>query len=428
MSEQFEISLVPTFVFIKNKAVIDRLEGADAAELTRRVERWAERGAMPPSSSSQLQSLTGLHARLERLITAAPAMLFIKGSPEAPKCKFSRQAVELLRSLNASFGSFDILSSETVRQGLKEYSNWPTYPQFFVGGRFVGGLDILQQLHEEGELEPMLPKLPPPPTPAVATTTTPAAAASPAGEAARLEARLRGLVSAAPVVLFMKGTPSGPECGFSEQAVALLAGAGIVYKSFNILSDAAVREGLKTLFNWPTYPQLYVNGALVGGLDVLKQLAEEADTPLADALGVPASSRTTPSSSSSAAPGAQAPSEADTAALDARIRSILGGSRVVLFMKGTPEAPVCGFSKKAVALLEAAGVDVHGAASAASAAAFRAVNILEDEAVRGRLKALFDWPTYPQVYVDGALVGGVDILSELAEAGELATLLGSSSA
>jgi len=81
-----------------------------------------------------------LEDRLKKLITASKCMLFMKGDPAAPKCGFSRQTVELLQSLNVEFGSFDILSDEEIRQGLKTYSNWPTYPQLYLNGELLGGL------------------------------------------------------------------------------------------------------------------------------------------------------------------------------------------------------------------------------------------------------------------------------------------------
>ncbi|KAI9788467.1 MAG: monothiol glutaredoxin grx4 [Peltula sp. TS41687] len=85
-----------------------------------------------------------------------------------------------------------------------------------------------------------------------------------------LQARLKGLVSAAPVMLFMKGTPSVPQCGFSKQVVALLRERGVRYGFFNILADDEVRQGLKEYAQWPTFPQLWVDGDLVGGLDIVK--------------------------------------------------------------------------------------------------------------------------------------------------------------
>jgi Grx4 family monothiol glutaredoxin len=75
----------------------------------------------------------------------------------------------------------------------------------------------------------------------------------------------------------MKGLPSAPKCGFSRQICELLNETGVAYDSFNILEDDEVRQGLKKYSDWPTYPQLYVNGELVGGLDICKEMADSGD-------------------------------------------------------------------------------------------------------------------------------------------------------
>ena len=80
-------------------------------------------------------------------------MLFMKGDADDPKCGFSTTAVQLLRDQSIEFGTFDILSDEEVRQGLKEFSNWPTYPQLYAAGQLLGGLDIMKELIENNELQ-----------------------------------------------------------------------------------------------------------------------------------------------------------------------------------------------------------------------------------------------------------------------------------
>ncbi|MGH8217161.1 MAG: Grx4 family monothiol glutaredoxin [Steroidobacteraceae bacterium] len=97
--------------------------------------------------------------------------------------------------------------------------------------------------------------------------------------------RIKVQISSSPVVLFMKGSPDFPQCGFSAQAVAALRACGAEFKHVDIFEDAELREALKGYSNWPTYPQLYVNGELVGGCDIalemyrngeLKKLLEDA--------------------------------------------------------------------------------------------------------------------------------------------------------
>merc|ERR1719221_1646513 len=79
-------------------------------------------------------------------------MLFIKGSKDQPYCGFSKKAVQMLNDRNVDFSTFDILKDEEVRQGLKEYSNWKTYPQLYVNGELLGGVDIIKEMDEDGSL------------------------------------------------------------------------------------------------------------------------------------------------------------------------------------------------------------------------------------------------------------------------------------
>ena len=97
-----------------------------------------------------------LKERLEKLIKQSKIVLFMKGDRFMPQCGFSAHAIEILEGLGADFSTFDILEDEEVRQGLKEYSEWPTYPQLYINGELIGGMDIMQEMYEEGELEPLL--------------------------------------------------------------------------------------------------------------------------------------------------------------------------------------------------------------------------------------------------------------------------------
>lgn len=90
--------------------------------------------------------------KYEQLINRARVMVFIKGTPQEPKCGFSRQLIQILDAEGFEYGFFDILTDDSVRQGLKKFSNWPTFPQLYVRGELIGGLDIVQQLQEDGEL------------------------------------------------------------------------------------------------------------------------------------------------------------------------------------------------------------------------------------------------------------------------------------
>ena len=107
-----------------------------------------------------------------------------------------------------------------------------------------------------------------------------------------VRARIESLLAANSVVLFMKGNPNAPQCGFSSKAVGALDAAGADYAHVDVLSDAEIREGIKAYGDWPTIPQLYIGGELVGGSDIILQMAGSGE--LHAALGLPAPDRTPP--------------------------------------------------------------------------------------------------------------------------------------
>lgn len=107
-----------------------------------------------------------------------------------------------------------------------------------------------------------------------------------------LHARIESLLAANPVVLFMKGNPRAPQCGFSSKAISALDATGVPYMHVDVLSDGEIREGIKAYGDWPTIPQLYIGGELVGGSDIIIQMAASGE--LHTALGAPAPDRTPP--------------------------------------------------------------------------------------------------------------------------------------
>ena len=107
-----------------------------------------------------------------------------------------------------------------------------------------------------------------------------------------LRSRIESLLQANRVVLFMKGQPGAPQCGFSAKASGVLEDLGVEYGHDNVLADQEIREGIKTFGNWPTIPQLYVDGELVGGSDIIEQMASSGE--LSQLLGLPPPDRTPP--------------------------------------------------------------------------------------------------------------------------------------
>jgi monothiol glutaredoxin len=94
--------------------------------------------------------------RIKSEIESAPVVLYMKGTPVFPQCGFSAQVVQILSLLGVKFKSFDVLSDDELRHGIKEFSNWPTIPQLYLKGEFVGGCDIVREMYQSGELVELL--------------------------------------------------------------------------------------------------------------------------------------------------------------------------------------------------------------------------------------------------------------------------------
>jgi monothiol glutaredoxin len=94
--------------------------------------------------------------KLKEVIDGNEVVLFMKGSPDFPQCGFSGRTAQMLKACDVRFASVDVLADDAVRQGIKAYSNWPTVPQLYVRGEFIGGCDIMTELYESGELKKLL--------------------------------------------------------------------------------------------------------------------------------------------------------------------------------------------------------------------------------------------------------------------------------
>lgn len=165
IAELFEVSAVPYLIIVKNGTILTELSGANPKQFVKALNdhKVAQQGVpdqqQQPAGESQgaeeeeeeeeEETEEELNNRLTKLTQAAPIMLFMKGSPSEPKCGFSRQMVGILREHQVRFGFFDILKDSSVREGLKKFSDWPTFPQLYVKGEFQGGLDITKESLED---------------------------------------------------------------------------------------------------------------------------------------------------------------------------------------------------------------------------------------------------------------------------------------
>jgi len=257
IAEKFQVHVIPTFVFVSRSAaggevtVLDRVTGANPRDLKAKIKELAEQlqqkkraAEAGGANKSDGDDSTGTPTTqsIASLINASHVVLFMDGIPESPKSDPSAKAVALLQECEFKFGHYDIQedSDGHVRRALGELcgtvanADGTFIPQLFVGGKLIGNHERMAELHSDKALAKLKPVV----TPAL-----------------DLNSYLEQLINKDEVMLFMKGTPQEPRCGFSRKMVALLQDNGIsTFGSFNILTDEAVRAGLKTYSNWYASP------------------------------------------------------------------------------------------------------------------------------------------------------------------------------
>ncbi|KAG8675436.1 glutaredoxin [Fusarium poae] len=161
LSETYDVTAVPFLVLLRNGQVVETVSGSSAVKVRTAIETQAKQSgenaaasgpngvgandAVAEEEQDPEKKKEELFKRLGDLVKAAPVMLFMKGTPSSPQCGFSRQLVGLLRDNSVKYGFFNILADDEVRQGLKEFADWPTYPQLWIDGELVGGLDIVKE-------------------------------------------------------------------------------------------------------------------------------------------------------------------------------------------------------------------------------------------------------------------------------------------
>lgn len=210
---------------------------------------------MVPDACKPLQP----SAKARHIVDSNTLVALINGSIAAPSDEASSQIVQ---ALNASKFEYTALDVAAEPEYLKAFAENQQVPFVFFKGKAACGLEGLGQLLESPEIKSTAQARPP-----------------------TVVERIEKLLKENEVMLFMKGTPASPQCGFSQKTVALLSQYdGLQYNFFNIFEDNELREALKKYSNWPTYPQLYYKGKLVGGIDILQELHEENE--LGEALGL----------------------------------------------------------------------------------------------------------------------------------------------
>lgn len=272
-----------------------------------------------------------------------------------------------LKDLQLKFASFDILSDEDMRNWVRYYSGQVTYPQVYVEEKLIGGLDATKALIAEGKFQKMVEYL---------------------GLQDNPENIAQRIISLGSVVAIIQGKISEPTTLKSEEMVRVLNETGIRFSSFDIsAASQEIVNALQTKYGIDEFPYLIVEKTPIGNMKQVTELVKKKELLT------------------------KIPKDEIIQSYNEKLKELVNKSPVMLFMKGIPESPQCGFSRKMVDLLNKYEVE------------FGHFNILADKVVRERLKEYSNWKTYPQLYVDGELVGGLDIVIEMENQGELMDLI-----
>jgi len=363
LASSFSVEVVPTILFMKaTKEVMFRLEEDSPSTLSQKVDEYLNTFKITFEAQK-----SKIFPKIEELIRSSPLFIFIKGTPANPKCGFSEQLIQALNELKVKYSSFDILSDEELRNWLRYYSNWVTYPQVYLEGKFIGGLDITRGLIKEGKFQEMIKHL------------------NIKDEPKNIVERI---LQSGNVIALIEGKVTEPSTLKSEEMVRILNENGVRFSSYDITTaDEELIKVLKETVGADEFPYLVVEKKGVGNLKTVKELSESKELQ------------------------SKIPKEDLVISINEKLKQLINSSPVMVFMKGTPESPECGFSRRMVELLFKHNVK------------FGYFNILADKVVRERLKEYSNWKTYPQLYVEGKLIGGLDIALELDSQGEFVPLV-----
>lgn len=141
-----------TMMTFKTAMTPTRVMGTTTTMRTKGRRRGVHRSATT-TTTTRAEMGPELKGSIDTFIAENKVVLFMKGTKEAPRCGFSNTCVQILNSMNVPFADVDILANEDLRQGMKDYSNWPTFPQLYVGGEFFGGCDITVDAFKDGSLK-----------------------------------------------------------------------------------------------------------------------------------------------------------------------------------------------------------------------------------------------------------------------------------
>ena len=138
LAQLFNIESIPTIIFIYSDQILEIIQGINPPALLLATNKYINmdlsNNLIKSNNTTTNDNKENLMERIEKLVKKSPIMIFIKGTPQQPRCKFSKTLINELLKFDINYSSFNILEDDDIRQGLKEYSNWPTFPQIYING------------------------------------------------------------------------------------------------------------------------------------------------------------------------------------------------------------------------------------------------------------------------------------------------------
>lgn len=307
---------------------------------------------------------TRVFDRISKILKQNKVVAFLKGTQQDPKCKFTRQFVETMNEQNVSFADVDIINDkDNLREWIKVYSGWKTLPQLFINGEIVGGVDILNELISEGEFLGMIPK---------------------ENIKGNPKLEIQSILQEEDIILITTSDhESKPdEATYSDFVQKHLQLKALIFRTFDIESKPEIIPIFRQVTENKQLPILFWKSQAYKAGSELADFAKNTDL-------------------TQHFEGKYFRSD-----IFQKIKELINSHPIMVFMKGSHDAPQCGFSRTFVGLLDQYKID------------YQTFDILSDELVREKLKEYSNWKTYPQLYIKGELIGGLDIVKELIAEGE----------
>lgn len=245
--KQFSVQKVPTIILSdSNKKIIKEVSPDSINDLIIELDdilRVFE-------TNFEIERIS-MFSKIEKILNIHPAMIFIKGTPENPKCGFSSTLLDILKKYELNFGYFNILENESVRNWLRHYSKWNTYPQLYFYQKLVGGIDKVKELISQDKFEELIPF-----------------------EARKSDPNLKfeRLLSLfkEKLLIFFEGTPFSSE--ENKKISNLIKDNGVKFNFFNLNDDDEFKKFFLQKFNIKEIPIIFINGKLIGGI---KEISEK---------------------------------------------------------------------------------------------------------------------------------------------------------